>query len=743
MSLAEARNNPVWNDIQLTLSLAGDWYGLTDEYHRMGFNLLGVENGTEYEVSRKNNALAYWGSWIINLKNPDQGMPSRDHGFTFNDDRNPTEHYVPYPKGIFDPRGSGSGTGPQPGGYSSSSASGAQPPPPPPPKEEPKSWAQQKSYNTSRANPPPPAIFSEDSLSANEDDKLVTTTSEWEYPKLRNFNRKLKIITKAKLGRGKGECVIPFFADLNSFPAGAFDESCVPRAEANNIVDHWEMLLRRTTVYLCVWAGGIVSPKVLRNYMEKNNEEWVKLKLYRYVYFEGQANHLGVFLTPRTFALATCTEKRAIEKIRKDLKENIQLPPAKALDPQEMLLIRNEGTIVITDLPFRWLSNSRNLNDISTAAETWGWTNIQHYSPGDYGEDRDYLDQPCKVVKTLISEDDTGLAKSASIHIWISLIDYIDYKGSRGNVRTFKMKEQSQEMTTYFLRCFASLLDAGGGFNQIVININAEADFVNCAEREQFRRVAKDLVDHLRGEGYMASLGGPMWREVHTFVDGHGRIDVKGYDAKMTAMALLEKQLYREKTLLKCMFHDSIVTKAEKMAIESEIAKNEGLIDDPPTEYSFEEVGAVPLDPSSRMGQKMGKKVKSRMHVPNWGDQPKTSSVPTLVFDQKFFWTEVPRQDQDPDEEDPLWPLKGICDGCSMSAEVDRGKYEGRKSCPNCSANYSLRSFSDLTAEDDRRLRIYLAVKAASMYEKDEDWSSFDINNNLMSEDDHQIVVGL
>jgi len=97
-------------------------------------------------------------------------------------------------------------------------------------------------------------------------------------------------------------------------PCGLYDEGLIPQDIARDLVTEWEILLRRTTIYLCAWADGIVSPKVLRKYILKANPEWVKL--YRYIWLKSQANHLGVFLSPKTFALATCTEHEANGQLR-------------------------------------------------------------------------------------------------------------------------------------------------------------------------------------------------------------------------------------------------------------------------------------------------------------------------------------------------------------------------------------------------------------------------------------------
>ena len=214
---------------------------------------------------------------------------------------------------------------------------------------------------------------------------------------------------------------------MKSLNCGAYDESMIPTPEASSLVTEWEILLRRTTVYLAAWAEGIISPKVLRKYINKGNPDWVRL--YRYIWLRSQANHLVVFPTPKTFALATCTSHSANEDIRRDVTNNTILPPAKTSNSYEFIIVKGERTVVISDLPMNWMSSSsRNMNDTQTVAHNWGWNSIQQYSPSNYDTGVMYLEQPCTAVAPLIEraepEDDL---KTATIHVWVSMTDIINY----------------------------------------------------------------------------------------------------------------------------------------------------------------------------------------------------------------------------------------------------------------------------------------------------------------------------
>ena len=262
----------------------------------------------------------------------------------------------------------------------------------------------------------------------------------------------------------------------------------------------------------------------------------------------------------------------------------------------------------------------------------------------------------------------------------------------------------------------------------MIININTNGDFHGCNDPAKFKRITQTLVNELRAGGYMVSSGGPMWREIHPFLDPHGKIK----SDKVIAMGSLEKQLFREKTLMKCMFSSQIIMSLESLATSSGIGKHEGLITDPPAEYRWEHVSAVPLDENTQQGKtEGGRKVKTKMHVPNWDGQPKASYQPNIVSDGKFFWVAVDHTSaEEAGDDDPMKYLSGFCDDCAVK-QLNHGEYHDHKHCPNCSANYTLSQFGEYDDESDRRLRVYLAHKTMNIYDHSEDWVSFDPGNQM------------
>ena len=530
-----------WEDYMQLSRDAKGWYGMGENFYNISFNVLGVESGVPGEVTKKNERLQKWDAFERQMRKSVYEVV-----YEFDDGIEP-RHEVRFPYGVQDPRRSvdssdsdrGFDRGPRRGrGEHPSSSSRPHharpepkarpsgPPPkarPPPPSDPPRSKKPVHS-NLKLPNPPPPVMFSESSLSADEDEGVATETNEWSYPDLRLAGRKVKTYSRPMFKDESRKIVITLYVNTFDEPCGMYDEGIIPRQVATSLVTEWEILLRRTTIYLCAWANGIVDPKVLRKYILKGNPEWVKL--YRYIWLKSQANYLGVFPTPKTFALATCTSHEADETCRNKLRAETQLPPAKAKEPVTMLLVRTERTIIISDLPLYWkATNSGIRNDIASITQGWGWNSVQQYAPEDYNSKVKYLEQPCnhvaKLIENATKEDEL---EEAAIHIWVSMTDIIDYANAPGNSVSFPSKEASTELSSYFISCFQSIADAGKRKNPIIVNINANGEFLSCDDAIKFKRVSKSIASDLRSEGFMVTWGGPLWKELFPFIDAHGKI---------------------------------------------------------------------------------------------------------------------------------------------------------------------------------------------------------------------------
>ena len=203
-----------WEDYRQLSRDAKGWYGMGENFYNLSFNVLGVESGVPGEVTKKNERLQKWDAFEKQMRNSVYEVV-----YEFDDGSEP-RHEVRFPYGVQDPRRSvdssdsdrGFDRGPRRGrGEHSSSSSRPQharpepkarptgPPPKarpsPPPCDPPRSKKPVHS-NLKLPNPPPPVMFSESSLSADEDEGVATETNEWSYPDLRLAGRKVKTYSR-------------------------------------------------------------------------------------------------------------------------------------------------------------------------------------------------------------------------------------------------------------------------------------------------------------------------------------------------------------------------------------------------------------------------------------------------------------------------------------------------------------------------------------------------------------------
>ena len=242
------------------------------------------------------------------------------------------------------------------------------------------------------------------------------------------------------------------------------------------------------------------------------------------------------------------------------------------------------------------------------------------------------------------------------------MTDIVNYVGNKSS-DTFTTLDAGPELVKYFMQCFEMLSLEGKGINPIIVNINGSGEFLCCRNVEKFQKVSKYIATELRAGGYMVSWNGAMWRGIHAFLDSHGQIKKGiGLNEKHLGIAVMEKQLWREKVLFKCMINNQKVSNLDYLATQSSIGSIEGLLDEPPDEFKYEDVHAIPLDSNLEESRIPRTQNRTKMHVPNWDDEPKLSAVPKLVNDGKYFWHEIKNSMRDVDDDDPMSMLSGLCD---------------------------------------------------------------------------------
>ena len=398
--------SPFWQHFDDLIKNSFDWFGIGDSFEGLSFDVLSVDNEISWAVNQKDSVIGSWSEWATNVKKFDTlnpGTATKDIPYEFDDGKPPDDGNTPATCGVKDPGVIVIGSEPGPGSTAQQGApTGAGEPPKvhksdagfprkaPQPPQPPKQSSRKRAHSNLRTTTPPtPAMFSHDSMSADEDENIILSTNEWRFPD--PSGRLIKAIKKKLFGNPNKEITIVTWVMKHNpdEASGAYDESFVPRENALSLVSEWEVLLRRTTVYLCAWSDEIVFPKVLRKYIGKDNRSWIKL--YRYIWLKSQPNHLSVFPSPKTFALATCLDCAADESTRKRVIEGAALPAASQKNALQFTGIKGESTIIVSDLPLSWKSNQKILNDIPSTAGAWGWTHLQHYAPSDYSEKADYL----------------------------------------------------------------------------------------------------------------------------------------------------------------------------------------------------------------------------------------------------------------------------------------------------------------------------------------------------------------
>lgn len=173
-SEGRATASSFWREFEQHDREAHERFGMGKSFENICFNVLGVERNEPAAIRRKDRCLVLWARWRDRIIGGQY-----DVAYEFNDGRAPPENEVELRFGMRDPRPSSS-SGLRPPWHPRKGPRPSEPSAPPRPEHKPQPKPMPKApprrSNMRANNPPPPVMFSEDSMSADEDEQLVRTT---------------------------------------------------------------------------------------------------------------------------------------------------------------------------------------------------------------------------------------------------------------------------------------------------------------------------------------------------------------------------------------------------------------------------------------------------------------------------------------------------------------------------------------------------------------------------------------
>ena len=377
--------------------------------------------------------------------------------------------------------------------------------------------------------------------------------------------------------------------------------------------------------------------------------------------------------------------------------------------------VRNNKSLILTDLTYQTRSSSRIVHDIEAGLNNMGLSSIKVYQLP-----YESLEKPEEFLKLAMEaltflRTNTATFTSVTIHIWISFASL------------FRGQNRMLVPNADFVAKLAGII---GEISQeaplpIFVNILKDARFLGS--QSSIVSIAEEFARILKEKGIMHSTNERFWKQIYAcgrepFYWGEG-------EGKEVIWAMLEKSLMRQKVFLHCaMDHDTVHDLNE----ECVHVKNTG--------FDIETIKRCTehprIIPSVRAGETKDAQtgsadiiggmshMKDSVQRRAWSDIRRGVFTPEPLTDVDEHWVEVT-------EDSEL-----MCDLCKSFHQNDSRMgtcTENRTRCLNCASNWTRSAIygTEVIGMDEFSQDARVAARLLNIYNECVDWRNMEAEKDL------------
>ena len=313
----------------------------------------------------------------------------------------------------------------------------------------------------------------------------------------------------------------------------------------------WKQYLRRLTFHAALSFNMLTEGQLDSHMINESDYEW--LKLYHYIITTTEFVRCKGYPVTEVLAMLTLGVEDTVEgdtrnKLKKLGSKIGQFIIGKPwMDQWDELggQVRNNKSLILTDLTYQTRSSSRIVHDIEAGLNNMGLSSIKVYQlPYESLEKPEEFLKLATDALTLLRTN-TATFTSVTIHIWISFASL------------FRGQNRMLVPNADFVAKLAGII---GEISQeaplpIFVNILKDARFLGS--QSSIVSIAEEFARILKEKGIMHSTNERFWKQIYAcgrepFYWGEG-------EGKEVIWAMLEKSLMRQKVFLHCaMDHDTV-----------------------------------------------------------------------------------------------------------------------------------------------------------------------------------------
>ena len=377
--------------------------------------------------------------------------------------------------------------------------------------------------------------------------------------------------------------------------------------------------------------------------------------------------------------------------------------------------MRNNKSLILTDLTYQTRSSSRIVHDIEAGLNNMGLSSIKVYQLP-----YESLEKPEEFLKLATDaltflRTNTATFTSVTIHIWISFASLF-----RGQNRMLLPNAD-------FIVKLAGIITEISQEAPLPIFVNILKDARFLGSQSSIVSIAEEFARILKEKGIMHSTNERFWKQIYAC--GHEPFYWKEGEGKEVVWAMLEKSLMRQKVFLHCaMDHDTVHDLNE----ECVHVKNTG--------FDIETIKRCTehprIIPSIRTGDTKDAQtgsaniiggmshMKDSVQRRAWSDIRRGVFTPEPLTDVDEHWVEVT-------EDSEL--MCDVCKGFHQNDSRMSTCTENRTRCLNCASNWTRSAIygTEAIGMDEFSQDARVAARLLNIYNECVDWRNMEAEKDL------------
>ena len=482
----------------------------------------------------------------------------------------------------------------------------------------------------------------------------------------------------------------------------------------------WKQYLRRLTFHAALSFNMLTEGQLDSHMINESDYEW--LKLYHHIITSTEFVRCKGYPVTEVLAMLTLGIEDTVEgEIRNKLKKlgskiGQFIIGKPWMDRWDELggQVRNNKSLILTDLTYQTRSSSRIVHDIEAGLNNMGLSSIKVYQLP-----YESLEKPEEFLKLATDaltflRTNTATFTSVTIHIWISFASLF-----RGQNRTLVPNAD-------FIVKLAGIITeiSQGAPLAIFVNILKDARFLGS--QSSIISIAEEFARILKEKGIMHSTNERFWKQIYAC--GHEPFYWKEGEGKEVVWATLEKSLMRQKVFLHCAMDHAVHDLNE----ECVHVKNTGF-DIETIKRCTEHPRIIPSirtedtkDAQTGSANIIGgmSHMKDSVQRRAWSDIRRGVFTPEPLTDVDEHWVEVT-------EDSEL--MCDVCKGFHQNDSRMSTCTENRTRCLNCASNWTRSAIygTEAIGMDEFSQDARVAARLLNIYNECVDWRNMEAEKDL------------